>query len=839
MRYERAERFAGATKYPLRKMLRFSLDAITGFSYVPLQLATIFGFVLAGISLLAIVVAAALRLATEAIVGHLVQRNRQVQGAPPWPGGGQIPALSERSRTSSGPLAPRSRRTQARPLGWKLDVREVSPRGWGRRTSRRGKDDTMLNTYNEAVLGAPPVARTMARARGRALTVAPHRLALGAILLLAATLNLWRLGSIGYANSYYAAAVKSMLLSWHNFFFVSFDPGGFVSIDKPPLGFWIQTASAKLLGYSGTSLLLPEAIAGVLSVAVLYRVVGRVWGRGAGLLAALFLAVTPVAVIDSRNNTIDSLLVLAVLLGAWAAARAAESGRLRWLLLAATLVGLGFNIKMLEAYLVVPAFGLVYLLGAHTGWRTRIVHLAAAAATLLAVSLSWAIAVDLTPAASRPYVGSSGTNSALNLALGYNGLQRLLGGSGTPGGGSGSTGLFGGGPASPFRLLGTTLGGQVGWLLILAALGLIVAALSVPWRGLDGRGRSLLLWGGWLLTAGGFFSVASFFHPYYTVMLAPAIAALGAIGVTVLWRAYQTRGRLGWLLPLVLLDTAAVQAYILRDYPDWSRWLTPLAVGGCMVAALALVAARLRPRRATGAILVAAGLAVASLLAAPTAWAAYSVTHTVSAGIPTAGPSAQASGGMAMGAGGGQGGTGGGPGGVAGGGRPSGPPPGGMPSGGAPGAVPTNGVIPAATVGGATRPTAAGTGAQGGGPGGDQVDSALLRYLEAHRGTTRYLVATASSNGAASIIISAGRPVMALGGFSGNDAILTTAGLAKLIAGDQVHYFLVQSGGMGGNSALMQWVVAHGKAVPASQYETTSVMGGSSLYYVSSAAANK
>jgi 4-amino-4-deoxy-L-arabinose transferase-like glycosyltransferase len=658
-------------------------------------------------------------------------------------------------------------------------------------------------------------------------------------------LNFWQLDRLGYANSYYAAAVKSMLQSWHNFFFVSFDPGGFVSIDKPPLGFWIQTVSAKIFGYSGTSLLAPEALAGVLSVAVLYRLIARVWGRGAGLLAALFLAVTPVSVITSRNNTIDSLLVLTVLLGAWAVSRAAESGRLRWLLLSATLVGLGFNIKMLEAYLVVPAFGLVYLLGARASWRKRISHLAIAVVTLLVVSLSWAVAVDLTPASARPYVGSSGTNSAVNLALGYNGLQRLSGGAGMPGGGGGGNALFNGGPASVFRLLGTTLGGQVSWLLILAVLGLIVAAVSVPWRRLDDRGRSLMLWGSWLLVAGAFFSVAEFFHPYYTVMLAPAIAALAGIGVTTLWRAYRETGWRGWLLPAVLLATAGVQAYILRDYPAWNRWLTPVVVGACLLAALALVGARLRSRRMAWGTTIAVGLAVASLLAAPTTWAAYSVVNGTNSTIPTAGPSAQSSSGFgSQGGSSGQGGFGGSMG--------SGTPPqfssaAGAPSGAPSGAQTTGSGMSRSTAGGPSMiGSAAGVGrstARVGGAGGNQVDAALLRYLEAHQGSARYLVATSSSGSASSLIIATGKPVMALGGFSGNDAILTTAQLAQLVASGKVHYFLIQSGGMGGNSTLMQWVQAHGKLVPTSQYETSSsaTTGGfsqaSTLYYVSSSAA--
>jgi 4-amino-4-deoxy-L-arabinose transferase-like glycosyltransferase len=198
-----------------------------------------------------------------------------------------------------------------------------------------------------------------------------------------------------------------------------------LSIDKPPLGFWIQTVSAKLLGFSALSILLPEALAGVLSVALLYHLVRRVFGPIAGLLAALALALMPISVVTARNNTIDSLLVVMVLLAAWTASRAAETGRLRWLLLTAALVGLGFNIKMAEVYLVVPAFVLLYLLGAPVRWRTRIGHLALATVVLLVTSLSWAMAVDMIPAAQRPYVDSSSTNSELALAFGYNGLDRL------------------------------------------------------------------------------------------------------------------------------------------------------------------------------------------------------------------------------------------------------------------------------------------------------------------------------------------------------------------------------------------------------------------------------
>src|SRR5919202_3382502 len=278
--------------------------------------------------------------------------------------------------------------------------------------------------------------RTIISARVRSLAKVPgHLLALTAVLVLSAFLNLFRLTNEGYGNPFYAAAVKDMLTSWHNFFFVSFD-AGFVSVDKPPLGLWIQAASAELFGFHGWSLLLPQALAGVLSVALLYHLVSRTFGPVAGLVAALVLAVTPIAVAVDRTNLLDSLLVLTVLVAAWAVLYAAETGRLRWLLVGVVVVGLGFNVKMLEAYLVLPAFYLLYLVTAPLGWWRRLVHLGVATIVLLVVSLSWAVAVDLTPADQRPYVWNSSNNSELNLIVGWNGAARLLGG-GLPGRGVG------------------------------------------------------------------------------------------------------------------------------------------------------------------------------------------------------------------------------------------------------------------------------------------------------------------------------------------------------------------------------------------------------------------
>jgi len=257
------------------------------------------------------------------------------------------------------------------------------------------------------------------------LKLAKETIALIFITILSAILNLGNLGIEGTGNAYYAAAVKSMTMSLKNFFFVSFDPSGFVTIDKPPLGYWLQAISAKIAGFSGWSIILPQALAGVISVIVIYIIVKRSFGKAAGLLSALFLAVTPVFVAASRNNTVDNVLVLALLLACWALSVAAEKGKFKYLVLSMVLVGLGFNIKMLQAYMVIPALYVTYLFATAVSFKKRIVHLIAATLILVTVSLSWALIVDAIPASSRPYVDSSTNNTVMELILGHNGAERL------------------------------------------------------------------------------------------------------------------------------------------------------------------------------------------------------------------------------------------------------------------------------------------------------------------------------------------------------------------------------------------------------------------------------
>jgi 4-amino-4-deoxy-L-arabinose transferase-like glycosyltransferase len=634
-------------------------------------------------------------------------------------------------------------------------------------------------------------------ARALSTKIAWHQLVLAAILVLSAFLNLYNLTGEAYGNPYYSAGVKNMLTSWSNFFFVSFD-SGFVSIDKPPLGLWIQAASAWLFGFHGWALLLPQAIAGVLCVALIYHLVRRPFGSVAGLIAALALALTPIVVSTSRSNTIDMLVVLTVLVAAWAVVRATETGRLRWLLLCALIVGLGFNIKMMQAFLVLPAFYLLYLVAAPVPRLRRFVHLGLATVVLVVVSLSWAVAVDLTPEDQRPFVGSSEHNSALELASGYNGLSRLVGrgnelinpqggfnlqsasdsqseqgpGPGGPGGG-GPGGVGENGEKGLFRLLNQQLAGQIGWLLPLTVVGLLAAASQRrPRLPLDRKQGALVLWGTWLLTMYGFFSVAGMFHRYYLVMLAPAIAALVGIGAVALWKDYRSAGWRGWLLPLTLVGMAAVQDYIiLSSYEGWPLWLTPGISGLCLTAAGVLAISRFgktrEPRTSSKLLVGAATVGILALLIAPSAWASYGVFQDGGGGGP-------------MGAAGPQ---------------------------------------PADAEGGP-----GGGGSPRGGPRGE-ADPALLEYLQANKGDAEYLVATSSAMSASPIILNTDEKVINLNGFEGHDPVFTADELAGLVDEGAVRFFLTGGGPSGSGMESTGWIEDNCEQIPEEEWQSPDAEG--------------
>ena len=663
----------------------------------------------------------------------------------------------------------------------------------------------------------------------RRLSASWHLVALTGVLALAAFLDFFRLSRNGYANTYYAAAVRSMLRSWHNCFFVSFDPGGLVSVDKPPLALWAEAASAKLLGYSGLSILLPEALAGVLAVWVLYLLVARYFGRVAGLVAALALAVSPVSVAINRDNNPDALFVLLLVLTAYVGARAVESGRLRTVLLAAALFGLAFNAKMLAAGIVVPGLVLGYAAFAPRPWRARVGHLVAAGVVALVVSFSWIAAVDLTPASARPYVGSTTNNSALSLALDYNGLGRVTGQTGgtSLGGGGGGGGAFSGTPGF-FRLLNSALGDQGGWLLPLAIVGgisLAVAATRLRRRRDLG---ALTVIGGWFVSAAVVFSYSSgIVHTYYLSALAPATCALVGAGAVSLARDARRGG--AWLaLPAAALLLCGWLEVALLRRTGYLPWLQTVVIVAT-IAALAVLAASavVRGRRSQ---LAAAALAigVAGLLAAPAAWSATTLKAAVNGVFPGAGPNfvsglaSTGTGGFGVAGAGGGAGPGGG----------FGTPPQGRAGGGF--GAPSQG----GSGGGGFAPPSRGAGGAGGGGGlGTQTTSAevtrALAYVEAHGAAKRFGLIVSSEQEAAPYVI-AGKPVAAMGGFTGRETVLTKAYLSSLVRSGEARYFLLggSSGfGPGGSSnAAASTIESICTAVPSSTWSGGSGSSGATLY---------
>jgi 4-amino-4-deoxy-L-arabinose transferase-like glycosyltransferase len=495
-------------------------------------------------------------------------------------------------------------------------------------------------------------------------------LALAAICVVAAVLYAWRIGGEGWGNPYYSAAVKSMSASLTNFVFGSFDPLGVVTVDKPPMAFWPMVASAAVFGYHGWSLLLPQVVEGVAAVLLLHRTVRRWAGEHVALLAALTFALTPVTVAINRDTNPDTLMVLLLVAAAYAFTRSVEQSlpadkATRWLMLAALFLGLGFITKMLQAWIVVPVFALAYLLGSSTPVRRRILDLLCAGAVLLVSSLWWVALISFWPR-PKPYIGGSTDGSVLNLVIGYNGLGRIFGrktghelvngpahpggfdaaGGAVPWGGRGPGGGFGG-AAGITRLFSDQVGGQISWLLPLCLLVLIAVVIGGIRQVRSGipadptRRAGWVLWGGWLLVVGLVLSFAQgTFHPYYTTEMAPAVAAVTAAGIALMWRQYRRPGGYRWVLlaAAVTLTTAWAWVLVSRDL-SWNGWLR-YAVAGAGVAALALLVTGRASVAATSSGLPRVGMAlsVVALLLAPAVWSTATAFASSSGALAQAGP---------------------------------------------------------------------------------------------------------------------------------------------------------------------------------------------------------
>jgi 4-amino-4-deoxy-L-arabinose transferase-like glycosyltransferase len=628
-----------------------------------------------------------------------------------------------------------------------------------------------------AAFDAKP-GRLRSLVRGHAEDPAWARPALIALLAVTLIAYLVDLTSSGYSNSFYAAAVQAGSKSWKAFFFGSIDSSNFITVDKPPASLWVMELFSRVFGFSSGSMLVPQVLEGVLSVALLTAAVKRWFGAGAGLLAGAALAVTPVAALMFRFNNPDALMVCLMVASAYCLVRALESGASRrWMLGVGVLLGFAFLAKMMEAFLVIPGFALVYLVAAPVSLRRRVSDLLLGGVALLVASGWWVAIVELWPAGSRPMIDGSSDNSILNLIFDYNGLGRLSGGTGG-GNFSGTTGVF--------RLFNDLMGGQASWLLPAAA---IVLVGGMAWRmrapRTDRLRAALMLWGSWLVVSGAVFSFGSgVIHTYYTVELAPAIAALAGIGAAVLWQRRQlTFARIG--MALIVGVTAVWAVVMLQRTPSWEPWLTPLVIAAALVAivGLAIPPSLLRRRLAA----VTAVTAVAACLAAPLAYSIETISTPHTGSVPSAGPTV--SGVSAFGGGGGPGGGTSGRGGFPGAGSAS-----------AAGAGAGAGTGARAGIGtGARAGIGTGAGAEGGGAGGSTVSSALVSALRSDASKYRWVAATSGSQSAASLeLASGGDPVMAIGGFSGQGGNLSLAQFEKYVKAGEIHYYVVGTGGGAG-----------------------------------------
>ncbi|WP_327331594.1 ArnT family glycosyltransferase [Streptomyces anulatus] len=651
------------------------------------------------------------------------------------------------------------------------------------------------------------------------------RPALYGLLLAVGLAYFWNLSASGYANSFYSAAVQAGSQSWKALFFGSLDSANAITVDKPPAALWPMALSVRLFGLNSWAILAPQVLMALATGAVLNTAVRRRFGPVAGLIAVGVFALTPVAALMFRFNNPDALLALLMTVTVWCVLRALEQGRTTWLLWAGAAVGFAFLTKTLQAFLILPPLAVLYAVCAPVPVRKRLGQLALSTLTMIVAGSWWVAIVELMPASSRPYVGGSQNNSFLELTFGYNGLGRIngeetgsVGGGGRGGGGGGGWGDTGIG-----RMFDSEIGGQIAWLLP-AALILLAAGLWLTRKAArtDSARAAFVAWGGALIMTAAVFSfMAGIFHQYYTVALAPYVAALVAMGVTVLW---EERG--AWWPRAVLAGTVVVTvvwAYVLLgrtpDYLPWLRWAV-LAAG--LVGALGLLVAGRFGGRGLAAAVV--GLSCAASLAGPAAYTVSTLNSGHQGSIVTAGPSA----GFGMGGPGGGGGRGGpgGPGGGDGGqrggmqqppGQGRGTPPGqgqgnqqGNQQGNAPGGMPTapGGTAPGGTgtgTGAGTNP-GSGEGMRGGGGGGmggllngASVDAEAKALLEKGADDYTWVAAAVGAQNAASYQLATGDPVMAIGGFNGSDPSPTLAQFKKYVAEGKIHYF-VSGGGMGGGT---------------------------------------
>jgi 4-amino-4-deoxy-L-arabinose transferase-like glycosyltransferase len=664
-------------------------------------------------------------------------------------------------------------------------------------------------TLTRSLLDSPPAAAPT-RGAGRAQRLwlgspadpAWARPALLGLLVATAAFYLYNLTASGWANSFYSAAVQAGSADWQAFFFGSSDAANSITVDKPPASLWIMALSVKVFGLNSFAILFPQVLMGVASVGVLYATVKKSFGAGAGLIAGAVLALTPVAVLMFRFNNPDALLTLLMVLAAWATMKSIEKTSPRWFMLVGVFIGLAFLTKTLQAFLVVPGFALAYLVAARTSLPRRIWHVVLGGLSIVLSAGWWVAIVELLPASMRPYIGGSQNNSFLELTFGYNGLGRITGDeTGSVGGGGGAGGVWG--ATGLGRMFNAEIGGQISWL-VPAALILLVAGLYFRGRRprTDTRRAAYLVWGAWLLVTGLTFSLmAGIFHAYYTVALAPAVAALVGMGAAEAWE--RRDSAVGAITLAVATAATSVWGFVLLSRTvEWNAWLRVVVLAVGLAAALGfLVLGRVHRR----AVPVVVGAALFAALLGPAAYSVQTVATGHSGSIVDAGPTVA----------GGTGGPGGG------GGARGGPAPGGVTQGQAPGGAP--GQAP----GGAAQGRG-GAGGMGGLLDASTPSTAVVSALSADADRYTWVAAAIGSQNAAGLQLGTQLPVMAIGGFNGSDPSPTLAQFQAYVQAGKIHYFLGgggfgggQNGGSNVSSQISSWV---------QQNYTAVTIGGSTFY---------
>lgn len=620
-----------------------------------------------------------------------------------------------------------------------------------------------------------------------------HLLLITIIAILSFFLNFYAISNYGYGNEYYAAAILSMTKSFKNFFFVSFDPSGMVSVDKPPLGLWIQAISVLIFGYKGWALILPQALASTASCLMIYILVQKYFSKISAIISSFIFAITPIVVAVSRNNTMDMQLVFVLLLAAYFLFKSIEKNKPRYLIIAGILIGLGFNIKMLQAYMVVPAFAIVYLIFSKQKFSKRLFTGILTTVIMLAVSLSWAIIVELYPSSNRPYVDSSSNNSIFELIIEHNGTERILGRDNSSSSqkqeiknnedsqGKNSTHNSPNddyiGNASPFRLWIKSIYGQISWLLIMTLTSMIICIKKIKVKEASMKEVTYIFWEICFFTMFIFFSFAGFYHRYYLCMIAPSIAILSGIGIPKMISCFKEKS--SWkqfILPISFILTMILEINHILQYDELPSFIKTLVFILTALCILFMTLYYLKKNIKKLIHLISITL-FSAILIAPLYWAITPVIYVPSLVKPSAGPD-----------------------------------------------IGTNDSknINANTKGSSLS---------------SDEDFALQQYLVLHYKKGSFLIVASRSNDIAKLIINTGLPAYAYGGFSGNDNSLTLDKLKEYVADGKITYFLISDQNAGGNSEIVDYVKEHATLVDESNYRnkfSTSINKDKSkkeLYY--------